>query len=260
MESAPPEAVSEDALLIVCGELPTKLARTTVVVNPPQGQLAGITVGDEAPAESAQISVASSGADEILRNVNVADMSVSKCRPLDLPPAATPLLRCRQQVIAAMLDTPRARVIVLSFDPEADRWPLTPSFVVFWANVLADGQRRSDAGGMQFHKTGDVVEIPAGEQGIRLRTPSGLVALSPGPNGWASVVLDRVGIYVVEGTSRSFAVNLLNERASRTSVADLRMDNDALPVPRWRAGTTSLAPWFCILAACLAVLWWQLRR
>jgi len=252
------KGLPENALVISLGRLPTLLGKTTAVVNPPSGELTGIVVGDEKSRGAEQALTAVNGSD-LLRKVSLSELRLDTYRPLTLPEGATPILQMGRDVVAARLDTPRGRLVVLSFDGDASGWPLKQSFVVFWANVLDDARKRSLAGGVGQHPTGSVVRFRAPGAELEIDTPTGPRRITRGPDGWASVHLDRVGIYALRDRSRQFAANLVSEMESASRVETPYADDD-LPAPTPRGMMWPLGPWLCALAAVLAVVWWRFRR
>jgi len=256
-----PGGVPRQALLIADGAIPAAYATTTVVVNPPTGEVAGIRVGAEKSLAQPSSPLAARE-DPLLRSVALAELRIDRFRPLTLPSTARPLLKLGGDVVAASAELPEGKVIVLSFDPARAAWYLRPSFVVFWVNVLRDVKGRGGGGNLIQYRTGDVVRLPLGAETARLRGPEGQAVVRPDADGWGDVLAPRVGVYewVVRGDARSFAVNLLSEIESDNCPRSVETPTLDLPAPRLAGRMIPLAPWLCLLAGVLTVVWWHFRR
>ena len=263
---APPDesgAAPRDALVIADDAIPKTLGSTTVILNPPKGEVAGIGIGDAKSLDGAASLVLPLD-DPLMRSVNLGELKLDRCRPLTLPPTARPLARLATgPVVAASGEHLGGEVIVLSFDAARAGWPLRPSFVVFWANVLEHARKSSGAGGLVYYRPGDVVSLPLGKEIAELRTPDGTVAVSGDPLGWGHFRPLRTGLYewTLRGRRQAFAVNLLSETESDNRPSPLVAKPPSLDLPAPMAGTAiPFAPWLCVLAAGLAVTWWHFRR
>jgi hypothetical protein len=263
LETSPDESgvVPREALIIAEGVLPKSLAGTTVIVNPPKGELAGIGIGDVKLLDEASSPVVALD-DPLMKSVNLAELKLDRCRPLTLPPTARPLARLGGGVVAASVEHVGGRVIVLSFDGVRAGWPLKPSFVVFWANVLELARKQSGAGGLVHYRTGDVVRLPLGKETAELQTPDGKTTVSPGRDGWGDFRALKVGLHewTVQGRRQNFAVNLLSEIESDNRPRAAPQSNLNLPIPSSAGSMIPIGPWLCLLGGGLVVAWWHFRR
>ena len=249
-------------LLIADGMIPSAFGRSTVIVNPPEGEAAGIIIGKlrqlEAPA-----SPIVTRQNPLSTSVDFREVTLKSYRPLILPDGAEALLHVGSDIVAASLEHTAGRIVVLGFDPSSSRWQLRPGFVAFWANVFEDAKTRCNAGGLVGYHTGDIARIPIGGKPAMFRRMGGPgMMLSPGKDGWATVSLDDPGVFtiVAEGKTRYLAVSLLSETESDNRRRSVESDNLDLPIPVSSGRNTPLAPWICALAGMIAIAWWFLRQ
>jgi len=263
LETPPGESavVPHEALLIAEDVIPRTLGGTTVVLHPPEGELAGIRIGETKLLDKTSSAVVALD-DPLMQSVNLAELKLDRCRPLTLAPTARPLARLGTDVVAASVEHVGGRVIVLGFDGTRAGWPLKPSFVVFWANVLELAKKQSHAGGLVQYRTGDVVRLPLGKGTAELQGPDGKTVVSGGRDGWGDFRALRVGIYEwsVQGRPQTFAVNLLNETESDNRPRAVPQSNLNLPIPSSAGSMIPIGPWLCLLGGGLVVVWWHFRR
>ncbi len=237
LEAPEGAGVPLDSLLIAEGFIPQSLGAMTVVVNPPEGEIAGISIGKELPSDPPAQSVTAE-ADPLTKDANFSDLKLGRYRPLTLGESAHAVLRVGNATVAAVADLAGSKVIVLGFDPAQAGWTLKPSFVVFWANVLAEAKKAAGAGGLVFYRTGDVVK------GSDIRT-------------------DKVGVREIDRNGRKefFAVNLLSEIESDNRPSPLVAHPPSFDLPAPLEGKSiPLGPWLCLAAIVLAGAWWYFRR
>jgi len=253
-----PGVLPAGALLIVLGRIPQALGAMTVLIDPPAGEIAGVTVGDAKRLDAPGTPVAD--ASPLLRNCDVSTLRIREYHRLTLGEGARRLLTLNGDVVAASGGAPEGPVIVLGFDPEGAGWPLEQSFVVFWTNVYDAAGGGTTAPGCV--RTGETVRLPAGKTGGELTGPGGTRRVTAGPDGWANVQPASAGVYTWNAPAgrRTFAANLLSEtesdnRVDASSPADL-----SVPVPALEGRITPIGPWLGVLGAMLAVAWWHLRQ
>ena len=147
-------------------------------------------------------------------------------------------------------------------------WPLLPSYVVFWRNVLYRLGNVREAGVEEALKPGQLIALrPGAEKELRIRKP-GTQAPAILERGKRPDVIyggtDRLGVYLAEWgsgnaeQSRTFAVNLLDAEESNLSpVSQFRVGS--VEVNAGDARKVPLELWkFAIGIALAAVLveWW----
>ncbi|HUW57454.1 MAG TPA: BatA domain-containing protein [Planctomycetota bacterium] len=266
VEEAAAGVIPPDALLIAEGVIPQAFGRVTVLVNPPAGEAAGVTIG-EAKRRDASSAIPVQGTDALMRKVDLTKVAFKQYRPLTLPTTARPLLTMGEgDVVAATVDRPEGKLIILSFDATASGWHLREStavsFVVFWANVIAEARTGAGAGGMVWYRPGEIVRLPVGERGTVETPGGGRVTVAGDAGGWTAYRPVEVGDYrwSAGAAGGDFRVNLMSGTESDNRPQSAGVHPVELPIPVRAGRSVPLGPWLCLAAGVLTVVWWYFRR
>ena len=166
-------------------------------------------------------------------HVRPEDVTSGEAGALDAPPGAEPLFYADGRLVGAIWDG----VIHLSFELSPGGWAETPSFPIFWANVV--DRARGAAATFTYARAGRPFALPGGKS-----------FLSP--------TLGEFGIELPGGT-RQLYVNLLDARESDTA-GETRSSgwNPGDPKGRkWQA--SSHAGWLAWLALAFLLVAWAIQ-
>ncbi len=252
--AALPPSLPDDALLVLQDTCPAALpARETLVLSPPAGPCAGLTVLPEVD-DPAVTSFATT--DPRWRFLTMDGVHLAAARPLALPARATALVRAGSLVLAADAGLGDRTVTVVGIDPGRSDWPLRASFVVFLRNVVELARAHRAAAFAPRFRTGDTarIDLPAGAVPTAVVGPDGPVAFSALPGTAVLTDTARAGFYRVRSAAGETLapVNLLSE-----SEADLRDHPLTIAAPTARDAPTLPEPVeLTRLFALLAALAW----
>ncbi len=261
----------DGALVVFDGACPPDLpGRDVLVLAPPPGQCAGVTVGETVMAPGI---TSYATTDPRFRFLTMDGVHFTQGNPLALGPRATELLRADDGVLFAEAGTADRAVTVLGVDLGATDWPLRASFVVFVRNAveLARTHRaRAAAGG---GRTGEPlrVTVPARARAVDVEGSDGRRRWSA--TGGVAVVgeTSHAGLYKVTwpGGTLVAPVNLLSEAESNLrpppwspAGAPGGWEAAVQPAQDLAPPRSDLGPWLAALAALaiLTDLWWLTRR
>ncbi len=246
-----PEALPEDALVVLEGTCPAALPRReTLVLAPPTGPCAGLTVLSEAD-DPAITSYATT--DPRWRFLTMDGVHLASARPHSLSPPATAHGRAGSRVRAADAGLSDRTVTVVGIDPVRSDWPLRASFVVFLRNVVELARAHRAAATAPRFRTGDTarIELPSGETPTAVLGPDGPVAFTALPGAAVLGDTSRAGFYRVRSSlgETLVPINLLSESESdlRERPLDLSPPSmpDAAPLPE----PVELTRYLALLAA-----------
>jgi hypothetical protein len=206
-------AADLDGLIVFAREAPAAPPRgAALVIAPTASALFGLEIG--APAEAPRITTWDED-DPRFRFVSMAGVHLGQLRPIG-GQSARPVLRTSAGTAIAVLGHPSGEVTVLSFDPDRGDWPLDPSFVVFFHNVLELARARRAEGGVPPGDLGEPLRVSAPEGArVEVTTPSGATISAESRGGIALVpVPPEPGVFrVALGESRRHALRSLRDRA-----------------------------------------------
>lgn len=246
-----PDELPDDALLVLQGTCPAELPpRETLLLAPPAGPCAGLTVLPEVDAPSI---TSFATTDPRWRFLTMDGVHLSSARPLALSSRATALVRAGSLVLAADAGLPDRTVTVVGIDPLRSDWPLKASFVVFLRNVVELARAHRAAATAPRFRTGDTarVELPTGATPTAVLGPDGPVAFTALPGAAVLGDTSLAGFYRVLSPRGETIVpiNLLSESESdlRQRPIDLVPPSarDAAPLPE----PVELTRAFALLAA-----------
>ena len=172
-----------------------------------------------------------------------------------MPPevrSGEPLLVADGKPVAVLKDG----VLHLALELDPRGWPLTPSFPIFWKNVVDFASRGGSA--FAIVRTGVPEVLPQEASEVVSAPPGALFSLSPSGRflAWTG------GAYQLRTASgvRTVEANLLDERESDTAGRTRALDwNPASPGEReWVR--QSLSGWAAGLSLLLLALAWILER
>lgn len=150
--------------------------------------------------------------DARLRFVSLSDVHLDASRTVR--GGARALVAADAGAVAAVLLRPSGETTVLAFDPGRSDWPLRPSFVVFFRNLVERARAHRAAGGVPAGRTGEPLRVPAPDgTEVEVTTPSGETLHVRSRGGVALVPTSaEPGVFQVKaGTRRMFALrNLLD--------------------------------------------------
>jgi len=255
-EDAPPL----DGLLVYLGETPeTAPAGDSLVVAPTGERVFELPLGET--VESPRI-VTWDEDDARMRFVQLSDVHIGAIRPIRAPAAET-LVSTDGGPAIASIERPDGETTVVAFDPAQSDWTRSPSFVVFFRNVLERARRHRAEGGVPAGRVGEALRVPAVDGAtVRVTTPSGRQLDAEARGGVAVIAVPpEAGVFEVEsGRQTLFALrNLLDPEESDLSprARFTRGDREAVGV----AAATEHAeswPWFAgalLLLLLLEALW-----
>ena len=260
-----PDEAPLDGLFVYSGATPERApAGDSVVVAPVGDRVFEAQLG--AAVEAPRI-VTWDEDDVRLRFVELGDVHIRAARTLE-GAVAHPLVTADAGAIVGTIRRPDGETTVIAFDPSQTDWPRSPSYVVFFRNLLENARRRRAEGGVAPGTLGEPLRVPApdGER-VTVTTPSGeaLGATSRGGVAIVDVPADP-GEYAIRTERRELRAlrNLLDP-----SESDLRprarftRGEAATEVERAEAADHSEAwPW--LAAALLFILaveaLWATRR
>jgi hypothetical protein len=196
----------------------------------------------------------------LLRWVALKDMNVSRSQVFTPQPGDVSLASSlgRSLLIAGTRDDHRA--VALGFAPSASDLPLRVAFPVLLVNALR-------------WLTGHNIELPDEVRtGHRARLPAfGALSLvgphdqhvtAPLQNGYAEVLLDRVGFW--HDGDRVISANLSDARESAIASAPIVLGGQTLQAPTMAqrlSPRASLWRWLAVLALLLVLIeWWTFHR
>ncbi|MCC6677357.1 MAG: VWA domain-containing protein [Phycisphaerales bacterium] len=172
--------------------------------------------------------------------------------------------------LIALLESGRARHLVLAFDPAESTWPLQPGYTVFLASAIDYLTLQGEASAGRAFTTAAAARIPlpagpparlalTGPATLSVDVPPGL---SPGDE-FSVGRIERAGVYRIEGAPAGpqglVCINLLDETESGLRV-EPAMEISGRPVRPYAAEQSSreVWPWFIAAAAALLVIEWFL--
>lgn len=210
--------------------------------------------------------------DPVLRDVSLDTLLVGR-RPVLEPEAgasgirAQPLASTSHDTLIWRTLAPGVERVAVSFGINRSNWGLQVSLPIFIANAVETLTGRSGGGAGERSTTTEPVSaaIPGSASRVRLVGPiEREVSVPTGGDGSTPVnlgVLERVGVYRVEGTDRVVCVNLLDEQESRLDSPEF-IEVGGRAVGAARASEAPIARevwhWFVIAAAVLLALEWTL--
>jgi hypothetical protein len=239
--AAPGLAVGEGVgrpLLSIGVESPPGPADLRVWIRPPA-----------VPLASSAVTVARH---PLMEGVQAQDLASTRLGVVDAPEGAERLVFADGKVVAALWDG----MLQMAVDPAPTDWPSTPSFPIFWTNVV-DFARRS-AASLAVVRTGRPHPLPGDLVQVTPRTAGALFEVS----GAGMLVAHSVGEFQVRTRSGDavLTTSLLDARESDTEGVGRALDwapgDPAARIPRRRP----LAGWLAGVALILAAAAWVLER
>lgn len=179
-----PDAPPLDGLIVYAGELPAAPPGGPVVVVRPSGtDVFGTTLGARVP--SARVTRWDES-DPLLRFVTLTDVELAEIRPLASGVRA--LVHTSAGVAVGVLPRVDGDVTIIAADPDRGPWARSPSFVIFFRNLLDQARALRAAGG-----------IPPAEVGAALRVlaPEGASVEVSGPGGSVASATSRAGVALI---------------------------------------------------------------
>jgi Ca-activated chloride channel family protein len=180
----------------------------------------------------------------------------------------TELARSERGPLIALLEDGQVRRLVVGFELAQSNWPLSVSFAIFLSNAIDFLTLRGEAEAGRAFTTTEPARVRVGADAageIVLRGPRVVRAGQEGGGGAVSVgVLDRAGVYVVEGAGaageRAVAVNLVDQTESAVRTArELVIGGRPVVSSSGGAGPREVWPWFILAAAALLAVEWFLH-
>jgi hypothetical protein len=173
----------------------------------------------------------------------------------ELPPearAGVPLLVADGKRVAVLNGT----VLHLSIDLAPQGWSSTPSFPIFWKNVVDFGLKGASA--FAVVRTGRPFDLPPEASEGVWAPPGALFSLSP--SGRFLAYTRGEYVFRAAGVERSVEANLLDERESDTAGVTRPLDWDPSAPAGREFVRRGLAGWMAALALVLVMLAWVLQR
>ncbi len=166
----------------------------------------------------------------------------------EVPQGAEPLFYADGKLVGAFWDG----AVRLSFEMNPSGWPATPSFPIFWANVVDAAAKRSRS--FAVVRAGRPFPFPADIASVEPPSVDAIWSLSPGK----AFLAHTVGVFRTGG--RPLPVNLLDARESDT--AGVRRPLDWSPEDPGGAARRPrlLGGHFAALSLALVVAAWFLQR
>jgi hypothetical protein len=265
LEGRDEDAPTLDGLFIYVGETPgAPPLGDSVVVAPTGDTVFGVEIGERVTGPNI---VTWDEDDARLRFVQLSDVHLAAVRPVATAAART-LVSTDRGAAISVVERPDGETTIVSFDPAESDWARSPSFVVFFRNLLERARTRRAAGGVAAGRIGDALRVPLAAEGERVRvtTPSGAHADGQSRGGVAIVAVPpEPGVYRVEAGERElFALrNLLDPEESDLSPR-ARFTNAEREVVGAQAAAEQAEswPWFAgaLLFFLFAEALWATRR
>jgi len=236
------------------------LPRHAISIDPPAG-FGEVTVAEQLAEPKLTTN------DPTLRKSGLERTSIARARKLILPAGFDVLASADGNPLIATRARPDSWLRLISFDigRENTDWPSRPSYVVFWAQTMADIRGAMPEGKeapFRYLRTGEALEVflPEGAEPSLTRPGQAPEKLIPqGPGRWSHRPM-LADIYRVQAGNFEtfFAVNLLSESESNNegrNTPDFR--------PRWTAGDVTasrlenLSPVFLFVGLVFLLLYWS---
>ncbi|MCU0692283.1 MAG: VWA domain-containing protein, partial [Polyangiaceae bacterium] len=212
--------VPPGAFVVVDGACPAALPPgDVVVVNPPNGQCLGATVG--AKLETPVVTSWSTS-DERFRFITLDGVVIANAHLIGVDSPANELVHVREGTIIADVSSHGRTGTLIGFDVGESNWPFKASFVLFWRNLVELARA---------HRAHGVDSAGRAGEPIRLAVPFGIEDVDvTGPKETKQRVKARRGLAVIPATSNvgvyhaswqggtpgsvAFAVNLASQAES----------------------------------------------
>lgn len=148
----------------------------------------------------------------------------------------------------------------VAFEPAQSNWPADPGFVIFVANAVDHMTMRAAAGAGRSFTTVDPVRLRVPGRGTLVVDGPERVTIerSEGDDLVTIGVLDRAGVYTIEGTSLVVPVNLTSSQETRAATAPtIEIGGVQITEGLGVLGATrEIWHWFILAAAALLAMEW----
>ena len=160
---------AEADLAVYYRAVPTAFDARRIVVVAPRADVGGLRLLGTAPAAAAAVEAAR---DPLMSAMTLDGVSVGRAARLTAPPGFDVLARAGAAPLIGRWREGAASVVYVGIDPALSDWPLTPSFPIFWANVVAEASGDVGRGSFGCSRPGDP-GIPLQVGLLEVKTPDG---------------------------------------------------------------------------------------
>ena len=211
-----------DGLFVYAGRTPDEApAGDSVVVAPVGDRVFEVALGEAVEAPR----IVTWDEDDVrLRFVELGDVHIRAARTLE-GAVAHPLVTADAGPIVGTIRRPDGETTVVAFDPSQTDWPRSPSFVVFFRNLLENARRRRAEGGVAPGTLGEPLRIPA---------PDGDRVVVTTPSGRELDATSRGGVAIVEVPAEPGAYAIRTERRELRALRNLLDPSESDLRPRAR--------------------------
>ncbi len=195
----------------------------------------------------------------IMRHVSLDALAYTGFGAYELPDGATALATGPDGPVIVLVPRRSARHVLVGFALSQSNWPVHISIAVFVQNALEHLTLPGQPGAALSFHPGDVITVRTAPltRALVIRGPVSVEVAAPGGAPATLPVLQRVGLYEIDGAVAAFdtiAINLLSETES-----DIRLQRSiTVNAHQTEAGTirsaVPLAIWPWLVAAALGLL------
>jgi len=200
------DSVPPDADLVVCYRAaPPAIGKAPIVAVAPRTAVGGLRVTGEVEAGAVSVTARH---DPLMTAVALDGVRVGPVPRIGPPEGFETLARAGTVPLVGRWREGDTTVVYVGIDPARSNWSLTPSFPIFWANVVASVAGGAGSGMFVSAHPGDLCRV--GAAGARVRGPEG----QDFETETGVFRPQRVGLYRAQskgGGAHSVAVSLLSE-------------------------------------------------
>ena len=221
----------------------------------------GIQLGKEYVSTNAGMSLEIAENHPTMNNINAENIELTKYKAISNYDDYTPLLSCRDNVVAALKNTEDEKIVVLSFNMHYSNIPLLPDFPLFMYN-LVNYFTPMTFDGFVFD-VNSTVDLNARADSLNVTGPNTVVKAEEFPH---TLALTEPGVYTVtqdlisgETVIESFYVKVASEESNITLVKD-ELENPYFYVEPESGNLDLLLYLAMALVAFLFIEWWLKSR